>query len=75
MHDAIKAANAARRFPKNTCPASRLVQDIGEALVRGEPHHLLAAEPDTCGESMLAVVAALYEARTRLAEQDAEARG
>ena len=74
MHDAINAANSVRRFPENTCPASRLVQDIGEALVRGEEHQLLAAEPDTCGESMLAVVTALYRARTRLAELDAEAR-
>lgn len=70
MNGAIKEANAARRFPQNTCPASRLVQQIGEALVRGEPFPLLTEEPDTCGESMLAVVTALYQARTRLAESD-----
>lgn len=75
MNDAIKGANAARRFPKNTCPASRLVQQIGEALVQGEPFPLLTEEPDTCGESMLAVVTALFKARSEIEQQQAQIEG
>lgn len=56
----------ARRFPENTCPASRHVQMIAEALLRGRTWWV-TEEPEHCAESMLAVVASLYKARTRLA--------
>lgn len=64
MSDQIKEARQARDFPKNTCPASRHLQIIGEALYRGEPYPMLTDEPEHCGGSMLATVTALYETRT-----------
>lgn len=60
----IKEARQARHFPNNTCPASRHLQMIGEALCRGKPYPMLAEEPEHCGGSMLATVTALYETRT-----------
>ena len=63
---AATRANAARDFPANTCGASRHTQDIAEAMLRGRwlpdaedlPHSV---------ESILATVAALYKARTKIA--------
>lgn len=52
----------ARNFPLNTCPASRHAQLIGESLIAGRP--LTDGNLAHCGESILATVAALYEART-----------
>jgi hypothetical protein len=63
----LARCEAARQFPSNTCPASRHLEAIGEALVKGKPYPMLTDEPEHCGESMLAVVAALWEARTKLA--------
>ncbi len=64
MNDPIKKARQARRFPTNTCPASRHLQMIGEALYRGKPYPMLTEEPEHCGGSMLETVTALYETRT-----------
>lgn len=60
---------SARNFPVNTCPASRHTQLIGESLVAGRIFSALndRAEMKGCGESLLATVDALYEARTKLA--------
>lgn len=66
MSDLIKRTNKARRFPTNTCPASRHAARIGEALMRGKPYPMLTEEPDHCGESILSVVASLWEARTQI---------
>lgn len=66
MTDLIKRADAARSFPANTCAASRHAQQIAEALIRGEPYPMLTEEPEHCGESILATVAALWEARTTI---------
>jgi hypothetical protein len=63
----IARADDARSFPANTCPASRHAHNIGYTLARGETFAQLAEEPVDCGESILATVAALYEARTELA--------
>lgn len=75
MSDLIDRAEAARRFPKNTCGASRHAEHIGVALVLGEPYPMLTEEPAYCGESILAAVASLWEARTEIerlrAERDA----
>ncbi len=67
MTDLIKRADAARSFTANTCAASRHAQQIAEALIRGKPYPMLTEEPEHCGESILATVAALWEARTKLA--------
>lgn len=63
MNDCIKSMNQYRNFPKNTCPASRLVAEIAEALCEGKPHYLLEQEPIHCGESMAEVVEALWKLR------------
>ena len=46
---------------------------IGEALVKGKPYPLLTEEGPHCGESLLAVVAALWEARSLAAANQAGA--
>lgn len=63
----------ARKFPHNTCPASRHVQMMGEYLGKKPKkddgrlrYVMLAEEPEHCAGSILATVAALYEARTDL---------
>ena len=72
MSDLIDRAEAARRFPKNTCGASRHAEHIGVALVLGEPYPMLTEEPAYCGESILAAVASLWEARTEIERLTAE---
>ena len=64
MNESIEHMNSSREFPKNTCPASRLVAEIAIALCEGRPHYLLQQEPVHCGESMAAVVEALWKLRT-----------
>jgi hypothetical protein len=70
MSDPIAEMDAARDFPANTCPASRHAQMIAEALIRGKPYPMLTEEPKHCGESIAAVVTALYEARSKLKQME-----
>jgi len=56
----------AKRFPANTCPASRHVHMMALALARGETYHMLTEEPEHCAESMLSVLESLWKARTEL---------
>ncbi len=72
MSDLIDRVYAASQFPANTCPASRHAVQIGEALMRGKPYPMLTEEPDHCGESILSVVASLWEARTQIERLTAE---
>ena len=64
MSDLIERANAARNFPENTCGASRHAQQIAEELIESGNCAMLMDDPAHCGESILATVAALWEART-----------
>ena len=57
----------AKNFPTNTCPASRHVQMMAEALLK-DGYPMLDDEPAHCAESMLAVVEALWKARTKMAK-------
>lgn len=66
MTTPAKRADKARQFPANTCAASRHVQMIGEALAKGNTYPMLYEEPEHCAESMLSVVAALWEARSEI---------
>jgi hypothetical protein len=66
--DLLKRMNNARDFPANTCGASRHAAMIAEALCSGEDYPMLAEEPDHCGGSIAATVAALWECRTKLAQ-------
>jgi len=59
----LKRVNKARDFPKNTCQAFRLLHLIADALARGKPFPMLQEEPEHCAESMLAVLASLWELR------------
>jgi hypothetical protein len=65
--DLVKRMNDARDFPANTCGASRHAAMIAEALCSGDDYPMLAEEPDHCGGSIAATVAALWECRTKLA--------
>ena len=69
--DLVRQMNDARDFPANTCGASRHAAMIAEALCSGDDYPMLAEEPDHCGGSIAATVAALWECRTKLAQQDA----
>ena len=62
----IRRVNRARQFPTNTCPASRHVHMIGEALIRGKKHYMIDEEPEHVGGSLLATVEALFKARTEI---------
>lgn len=68
----LKRAKKAMRFPHNTCAVSRHALTIGEALMKGKPYAMLTEDPAYCGESIVAVVANLWEARNRIAELEAE---
>lgn len=72
MSDLIERVEAACRFPANTCGASRHAAQIGVALVRDEPYPMLDEEPAYCGESILSVVASLWDARTEIERLTAE---
>lgn len=66
--DLKRRASRAKRFPDNTCPASRHLHLMAQRLSAGKPYPMLADEPRQCAETMLAVLASLWEARTKLAK-------
>lgn len=63
-----RRATRAKRFPHNTCPASRHLHLMAQRLAAGKPYPMLADEPQHCAETMLSVLASLWEARTELAK-------
>jgi len=62
----LRCVKRVRRFPENTCPASRHVQMVAEALARGKVWPSIKEDPEHIGGSMLSTVASLYEARTEI---------
>lgn len=56
-----------RRFMENTCPASRHLHQMAEALAVRRPYPMLQDEPDHCAASMLAVLESLWKTRTAVA--------
>jgi hypothetical protein len=62
-----RRAARARRFPVNTCGASRHVHMIADNLCRGDLTWL-SEQPKYCAESLYATIAALWEARSKLAK-------
>ena len=56
----------ARKFPENTCAASRHVSLLADQLSRGTVPHMIVDEPRYCAESMLSVLESLWKARTEL---------
>lgn len=60
-----RRVNLARVFPVNTCPASRHLHMIADALARGETYHMLTEEPDHCASTMYSVLLSLWTLRTK----------
>lgn len=55
-----------RRFPDNTCPASRHAQLIAETLAEGREVPMIREEPEHLAGTLASVVGDLYAARTTL---------
>lgn len=66
LNRALRRLGRTRRFPDNTCPASRHVQLIAERLAKGRDYPMIAEEPEHVAGSLASVVADLYAARTLL---------
>jgi hypothetical protein len=67
-----RRTNRARRFPANTCPASRHVHMIADALASGHRYAEIDEDPKHCGASMLSVLESLWKARTQIARLEAQ---
>jgi len=61
-----RRVNRARRFPINTCPASRHVHIMAEALLRYGRYPMATEEPEHVAGSLLSVLESLWKARTEL---------
>lgn len=68
LENVRRRVNRARKFPENTCAASRHLHQIAEHLAAGKPYPMLHEDPQHCAGSMLAVLEALWKARTALAK-------
>lgn len=55
-----------RNFPNNTCPASRHVQIIAEALSKDGKYPMFDEDPKHCATSIASVISSLYAARSFL---------
>lgn len=66
-----RRTDKARQFPANTCPASRHLHLIADALAKGQPYPMLAEEPQHCALTMLSVLESLWTARTQIAGWEA----
>lgn len=62
-----RRVSRARRFPENTCSASRHLHQMAEALAVRRPCPALQEEPEECAASMLAVLESLWKMRTAVA--------
>ena len=62
----------ARNFPVNTCPASRHLHTIADALASGKPYPMLTEEPEHCAETMYAVLESLWKMRSRKAQRETD---
>lgn len=56
-----------RLFLPTVCEASRQTYQLGCALLRGDPYPMLQEDPQHCGESLMATVGALHQARAKVA--------
>lgn len=65
-----RRANRARKFPTNTCPASRHLHIMADCLLKPKKdgslrYPMFEEEPEHCAESILAVIASLWETRSK----------
>lgn len=67
-----RRVNRARKFPDNTCPASRHLHIIAEALATGRPYPMLQEEAEHCAGTMLSVLESLWKLRTRTTRERSE---
>lgn len=83
MHPANKLPNQRRRTDRArrgtaeisvTCPASRHVHLMADALAAGKPYPMIAEDPEHCAGSLLSVLESLWKARRRIAELEGEKR-
>jgi hypothetical protein len=73
MHPANKLNNVRRRvdrarakaFPRYTCPASRHVHLMADALARGDRYAMFEEEPEHCAGALLAVLEDLWKLRVK----------
>lgn len=63
--NAQRRVERARDFPHNTCPASRHLHLIADALASGKTYPMLNEEPESCAETMYAVLESLWKLRSR----------
>ena len=67
LENVRRRADRARKWPANTCAASRLVYEYADALARGKQHWLAEEEPETVAADMFSVLENLWKLRTKLA--------
>lgn len=60
-----RRANRARKFPHNTCPASRHVALMADALASGRRYAMFDEEPEHCAGSIYSVLESLWKLRTK----------
>lgn len=63
-----RRVNRARNFPTNTCPASRHVHLMADALSSRKGYPMLTEEPENCAVSLYSVIESLWKARAELAK-------
>lgn len=79
MHPANKLVNQrrrtnrARRFPDNTCPASRHVHLIADRILRGDTFE--PEDREHIAGSLLSVLESLWKARTQLSQRGGTPQG
>jgi hypothetical protein len=74
-----RRVNRARNFPTNTCPASRHLHMIADAIASGRPYHGCEWEQwdkedrEWIAGSLYSVLEGLWKARTKLAALEPKA--
>ena len=63
LRNARRRVNRVRDFPTHTCPASRHLHMIADALASRQPYWMLLEEPQHVAETMYAVLEDLWTLR------------
>jgi hypothetical protein len=71
LQNVRRRVNRARRFPTNTCPASRHLHIMADCLSMGSKQYpMLQEDPEHCAGSIYAVLEALWKLRTELERKE-----
>lgn len=66
LRNSQRRTNRARALSTSfTCPASRHLHLIADALAAGQTYHMLTEEPAHCAETMYSVLESLWKLRAR----------